>query len=628
MSCAPPWTMLLLGLWYLHVAVPLASLRSFDELLFVVPAEFAGMVAETCRTRSLDSLWQPPKTSWRLIFRSLFLWRFLYRFFTKLCPQIWQNPTAMQADWYGRITRVFIVVMVLAMASSPFMVTSAPFVYFLQFMTRPWLNTAYRLMDREAVGSSSRRVDVFIMALQLLKVLRYCYMRRQERAARQRLDEIVQWSVEHPFYAELEESFGRRSSSFRPSILRGISRTLTMNWSQERAKSLLEKQRRLNEERRQEERLNFGGPARIPDRLRINLRRETLWEDTRDFLLSHGSHEFLTERLYVEFESEVAVDLGGVTKDWFDSVARHLTEDAQSGSAGSIFVEAPDGTLMPRPVEDPSEQGQRFRDLVAVGRFTALAILQEVALPLSLSLVSCKLLLRQAVGERDVRQVDPQFYRGRVEQVLREGGPAELAAVLGEPLTFMSAPTELRQEPEELKLGGAAIEVTEANKVEYVQLLCETYLCGSVRRELQCMLQGFWELLPPALLAESQVKPRELAMMISGFQELDPDDWREHSRRDEGEIHDWFWEVVKEMSQEERCMLLHFATGSSRLPLGGFQDLDPVFKVDVSPSNDSDHLPHAHTCFNQLVLMDYKSKEQLQAKLLLAVKQGAGFGFA
>ncbi len=39
-------------------------------------------------------------------------------------------------------------------------------------------------------------------------------------------------------------------------------------------------------------------------------------------------------------------------------------------------------------------------------------------------------------------------------------------------------------------------------------------------------------------------------------------------------------------------------------------------------------LPSAHTCFNQLDLPEYESKETLQERLLMAIHEGAtGFGF-
>ena len=39
-----------------------------------------------------------------------------------------------------------------------------------------------------------------------------------------------------------------------------------------------------------------------------------------------------------------------------------------------------------------------------------------------------------------------------------------------------------------------------------------------------------------------------------------------------------------------------------------------------------ENLPEAHTCFNQLVLPDYKNKEILKRKLTIAISNAEGFG--
>ena len=41
-----------------------------------------------------------------------------------------------------------------------------------------------------------------------------------------------------------------------------------------------------------------------------------------------------------------------------------------------------------------------------------------------------------------------------------------------------------------------------------------------------------------------------------------------------------------------------------------------------------DRLPSAHTCFNQLDILEYESKEQLKDRLMVAIHEGSeGFGF-
>jgi E3 ubiquitin-protein ligase HUWE1 len=74
-------------------------------------------------------------------------------------------------------------------------------------------------------------------------------------------------------------------------------------------------------------------------------------------------------------------------------------------------------------------------------------------------------------------------------------------------------------------------------------------------------------------------------------------------------------------------------TGTSKVPLEGFANLigmGGVQRFSIHRAyGDSSFLPTAHTCYNQLDLPAYSSQEELQEKLLIAIKEGSeGFGFA
>eukprot|EP00411_Alexandrium_monilatum_P107564 CAMPEP_0175781666 /NCGR_PEP_ID=MMETSP0097-20121207/77386_1 /TAXON_ID=311494 /ORGANISM="Alexandrium monilatum, Strain CCMP3105" /LENGTH=49 /DNA_ID= /DNA_START= /DNA_END= /DNA_ORIENTATION= len=47
----------------------------------------------------------------------------------------------------------------------------------------------------------------------------------------------------------------------------------------------------------------------------------------------------------VSFEGEEGVDLGGLSKDWFDAVARALAEDAACKYRAGPLATGPDGAL-------------------------------------------------------------------------------------------------------------------------------------------------------------------------------------------------------------------------------------------------------------------------------------------
>jgi hypothetical protein len=82
------------------------------------------------------------------------------------------------------------------------------------------------------------------------------------------------------------------------------------------------------------------------------------------------------------------------------------------------------------------------------------------------------------------------------------------------------------------------------------------------------------------------------------------------------------WEALEEMTGEERMEVLQFCTGAERVPLDGFQ---PKFTVTKAAEHGPEGLPHAHTCFNQLVLPPYTTAVQAKDKILYACRGTAGF---
>jgi len=147
-------------------------------------------------------------------------------------------------------------------------------------------------------------------------------------------------------------------------------------------------------------------------------------------------------------------------------------------------------------------------------------------------------------------------------------------------------------------------------------------------------VKGFHDIIPAELVAIFD--EQELELLISGLPEIDVDDWKAHT-----EYHNyngnspqvvWFWRIVRGMSNEERAKLLQFVTGTSKVPLNGFKDLEgmqgnTLFSVHKDPSQT--RLPTSHTCFNQLDLPAYDDYDTLKNNLMTAINLGADyFGFA
>lgn len=152
----------------------------------------------------------------------------------------------------------------------------------------------------------------------------------------------------------------------------------------------------------------------------------------------------------------------------------------------------------------------------------------------------------------------------------------------------------------DLKEGGSEIEVTEENKKEYVDLVTEWRIIKRVEEQFNAFKEGFNQLIPPDLI--NVFDERELELLIGGIAEMDVEDWKRHTNykgyTEKDDVIQWFWKCVRTWDSEKKSRLLQFATGTSRIPVNGFKDLqgsDGPRRFTIEKSGEITQLPKAHT---------------------------------
>ena len=72
--------------------------------------------------------------------------------------------------------------------------------------------------------------------------------------------------------------------------------------------------------------------------------------------------------------------------------------------------------------------------------------------------------------------------------------------------------------------------------------------------------------------------------------------------------------------------MLVFSTGTDRAPINGLRTM----KFAIIKDNENEHgdrkMPTSHTCFNQLVMPAYSTKETTRAMIKIAIDNSTGFG--
>uniref|UniRef100_A0A8C3KRH4 HECT-type E3 ubiquitin transferase n=1 Tax=Calidris pygmaea TaxID=425635 RepID=A0A8C3KRH4_9CHAR len=176
-----------------------------------------------------------------------------------------------------------------------------------------------------------------------------------------------------------------------------------------------------------------------------------------------------------------------------------------------------------------------------------------------------------------------------------------------------------------LKPNGDKIPVTNQNRKEYVQLYVDFLLNKSIYKQFAAFYYGFHSVC--ASYALLLLRPEEVEILVCGSPELDMSALQRSTQYEGYQKTDltirYFWDVVLGFSLDLQKKLLHFATGSDRVPVGGMADLN--FKISKSETS-TNWLPVAHTCFNQLCLPPYKNKKELKQKLIIGISNAEGFG--
>jgi len=363
--------------------------------------------------------------------------------------------------------------------------------------------------------------------------------------------------------------------------------------------------------------------------LQVTVRRDHLLEDSMDAILSLDQRD-LRKEWRISFMGEEGLDVGGLTRDWFQCLGKILFENDMG------FWRTSEHNQMQLDIDPNSElfQCDNFRDFYRfVGRILGRAVFDGQLVTGRLVQYIYKHILGFPISFKDLNSYDQEYYNN-LHQIK---ALADSDMDVEDTLCLVFATTvdifgEKHQVP--LVEGGEELPVTNDNYQDYLEACLKNRVMNRVQPQLTELLLGFFDVIPEALLAVFD--HQELELLMCGLPHIDLQDWRvntEYSGNYEYVDEDypvcaWFWEVVESFDEEMKARLLQFVTGSSGVPSLGFAALHgndgKTQKFTLNGvSLESCLYPRAHTCFNRLDLPCYDTKEELEEKLRLVVTMEA-----
>eukprot|EP00516_Mucochytrium_quahogii_P005377 CAMPEP_0203746906 /NCGR_PEP_ID=MMETSP0098-20131031/2205_1 /ASSEMBLY_ACC=CAM_ASM_000208 /TAXON_ID=96639 /ORGANISM=" , Strain NY0313808BC1" /LENGTH=2314 /DNA_ID=CAMNT_0050635159 /DNA_START=256 /DNA_END=7200 /DNA_ORIENTATION=- len=275
-----------------------------------------------------------------------------------------------------------------------------------------------------------------------------------------------------------------------------------------------------------------------------------------------------------------------------------------------------------------------------MGRFIGKALQDKRLLDLPFSLPLCKVILGAKLGLDDIALVDKQLGESlkqirimgqKYNTALKHKNVAVVAEISKEVKHLCLDFTVPGNAHLELVEGGSDKDVTAENLTTYIDLVADRLLVKDVEEQISELKRGIEEFLP--LRALNMFSPSEFQCLLSGGNNNESWDasviahtivCKHGYSSDSPQIVDLV-KVLSDFDQDDRRLFMQFLTGSPRLPIGGFSELQPApTVVRKNCSIPDDNLPSCSTCQVYLKLPAYTSRAILEQRLKQAIREGQG----
>lgn len=353
--------------------------------------------------------------------------------------------------------------------------------------------------------------------------------------------------------------------------------------------------------------------------------RSNLLAESFEYIASQDP-ETMRAGLFMAFKNEEATG-PGVLREWFFLVCQEIFNPQNA-----LFVPCPNDRrrFFPNPASKVDPLHLKYFKFV--GRVIALALMHKIQVGIDFDRAFVVQLAGADISLEDIKDVDPYLYSS-CKQILDMDPAIVDEDVLG--LTFVLEIEELGSiKVVELLPKGKNIVVNSKNREQYVELLIKHRFVKSVSKQVTEFAQGFTDIIgkeETRKLFFNILELEDLDGMLHGSESsISVEDWKVHTeyngyKETDPQIY-WFWQIIEEMTEKQRMVLLFFWTSLKHLPVEGFKGL--ASKLYVYKSNETtDLLPTSHTCFYRICFPAYPSMAVMRERLNIITQDHVGCSF-
>ena len=354
----------------------------------------------------------------------------------------------------------------------------------------------------------------------------------------------------------------------------------------------------------------------------INISRENCLEES----IVEIGYVNLWREVKINFKGEVSYDAGGLFREWFIILIEEL-EKKEKG----IFERAECDEIsyvFNKNLNEDSYWVEKY--LCFLGKLMAKSIIDNITINLSFNILIYKLILEEDIKFEDLKNIDTYLYSSLLS--LKQMTSEELDS-MEIYYTYQYENSEGKLIIDELIPDGENIKVS--NIDDYIEKRIN-YIVKKSKNLVKYIQDGLFKYIPKYIL--KSVNAYELELLICGRPFIDVNEWKQNSIykgkfSKSSSCVKWFWEEIFKLNQENLRRFLQFSTGSSRVPINGFQNLESnrgelaKYCLNSVPYNkNGNNYIRAHTCFNRLDVPQFKKKEEVHDAIQFVLKNITGFG--
>jgi hypothetical protein len=346
----------------------------------------------------------------------------------------------------------------------------------------------------------------------------------------------------------------------------------------------------------------------------------------------------LHRNIQIYFIEEVAHDAGGVEREWYSTIFKEIFSEkkkffykieTKSEAKGTFFISNEIN-------ENYSEKKDKYYSFIGV--LFAKALLDKILIPYKLNPIILKFFIFSNDNTANINSIfnldDIKYYDLEIYNSLNHLLMTNLDN--NEDIFFV---WNINCKEIELIDNGKNILVKNNNKQLFINKVIELICYKSIEIELNSLKEGFATLIPFNYIKIFNIE--ELSFVLSGQSIINLKDWELNTvykgdLKEKSQVIQFFWEVLSELNNEQLLLFYKFCTGSIGIPVDGFSSIsgprNKIMKFTIESIKKKDNnnekcnkLITAQTCFNSIILPEYKTKEEMKKAIYIILENDTNY---